>query len=178
MPEARSLGPLGGWSVLFQGRFETPHDGHTWTVDVDFLDFGQRLSLYRDGVRVEEQKSPASFEIGRATTIEAAMGVFGMRRIELVADGQTTMLAPVDGTAEAWRLGLERDRPGLSRAIGAISWTVLVIGLITGLGELMALAGIEPPFALPGPLNTVLGFAALLAALERALRFKTNRWLD
>ena len=30
---------------------------------------------------------------------------------------------------------------------------------------------------LPGALNFLLGIAALAAALERALRFKTSRWL-
>jgi hypothetical protein len=30
---------------------------------------------------------------------------------------------------------------------------------------------------LPGAANFILGIAALAAALERALRFKTNRWL-
>jgi hypothetical protein len=30
---------------------------------------------------------------------------------------------------------------------------------------------------LPGAVNFLLGIAALAAALERALRFKSNRWL-
>jgi hypothetical protein len=178
MAEGSPLKPLDGWSVLFRGRFETCHYGHTWTVDVDFLDFGQKLGLYRDGAQVEEQRSPATFQLEAGTRIEASMGVLGMRQIDLVVDGETTMLAPVDGTLEAWRLRLERDRPGLSRAIGALSWTVLVVALITGIGELIALTGTDPPFAIANPWNTVIGFAALVAALERALRFKTNRWLD
>jgi hypothetical protein len=33
------------------------------------------------------------------------------------------------------------------------------------------------PFTLPGPATFLLGLAALAAALERALRFKNNRWL-
>lgn len=178
MGERRSLTPLDGWNALFRGRFETVHDGHTWTVDVDFLDFKQKLNLYRDGAPIDAQKSPARFQLRAGTTIEASMGVLGMRQIDLVVDGQTKALAPVDGTLEAWRLGLERDRPRLSRAIGAVSWIVLVIALVTGIGELIALTGVEPPFTIPQPFNTIIGFAALLAALERALRFKTNRWLD
>ena len=35
------------------------------------------------------------------------MSLLGMKQIDLIVDGETTMLAPVDGTAEAWRL-----RPG------------------------------------------------------------------
>jgi len=123
-----------------------------------FLD--QRLGLYRDGDLVERKRSPASFELGPGASIEAAIGVF-------------------EGTLEAWRLGLAGERPGLSTVIGAVSWTVLVIALVTGIGELLGLAGLEiGPLALPAALNLVLGVAAIAAAIERALRFKSNRWLD
>jgi hypothetical protein len=171
------LTPLNGWGALFHGRFETSYDGRTWTVDVDFLDPGRKLNLYRDGTPVESQKSPATFELGAGGTIEASMTMLGMRQIDLVVDGETTTLAPVDGTPEAWRLRLGRERPGLSRAIGAISWIVLVIAFVTGLGELVALTGVDSPFAIANPFNTIIGLAALFAALERALRFKTSRWL-
>ena len=84
-----------------------------------------------------------------------------------------------DGTPEAWRLRLERERPGLSRAIGTASWIVLVVALVLGIGELIALVDvwIESPPRLPGPLGILFGLAALVAAFERALRFKSNRWL-
>ena len=66
----------------------------------------------------------------------------------------------------------------MSTVIGAVSWTVLVIALVTGIGELLGLAGRKiGPLALPAALNMVLGVAAI-AATERALRFKSNRWLD
>ena len=61
--------------------------------------------------------------------------------------------------------------------IGAISWIALVIAFVTGVGELVALTGIDSPFAIANPFNTIIGIAALFAALERALRFKTSRWL-
>ncbi|MET0763060.1 MAG: hypothetical protein ABWZ63_12130 [Thermoleophilaceae bacterium] len=127
---------------------------------------------------VDTRKSPATFELGAGATIKASMGVLGMRQIDLVLGGQTTLLAPVDGTPEAWRLRLEREHPGLSRVIGAISWVVLVIALVTGVAELISLTGAEPPLVIGGAVGTLLGFAALAAALERALRFKSNRWLD
>ena len=84
------------------------------------------------------------------------MGMLGMRQVDLVVDGETTMLTPVDGTAEAWRLQLERERPAISRLIGAVSWTVLVVALIYEVPQLIALIGgvvgadYEPPFMLPG----------------------------
>ena len=61
MPESRSLRPLGGWDLVSRGRFEARHDGHVWTVDLDYFDFGEKLHLYRDGVEVDVQRSPAKF---------------------------------------------------------------------------------------------------------------------
>ena len=183
MAESRSLRPLGGWDLLSRGRFEARHDGHVWTVDLDYFDFGEKLHLYRDGVEVEMQKSPAKFDLGSGATIDAAMSLLGMRRIDLVVQGQTTMLTPVDGTAEAWRLQLERERPGLSRLIGVVSWAVLVFALVYEVPQLIALiakaigADFEPRSCCRERPTSLLGIAALAAAIERALRFKSNRWL-
>jgi len=181
--ESRSLRPLGGWDFVSRGRFQTHHDGHVWTVDLDYFDFGEKLHLYRDGVEVEVQKSPATFDVGSSAAIEASMGLLGMRQVDLVVERETTMLTPVDGTAEAWRLQLERERPEASRLIGAVSWIVLLAALLYEVPQLIALisravgADFEPPFTLPAAANFAFGIAALAAALERALRFKSNRWL-
>ena len=180
---SRSLRPLGGWDVVTRGRFEAHHDGHVWTVDLDYFDFGEKLHLYRDGIEVEVQKSPATFRLGAGAEIKASMGLLGMREADLVVDGERTILTPVEGTAEAWRLRLERERPEASRLVGAVSWTVLVVALVYEVPQLLALvagaigADFEAPVTLPGVANFALGIAALAAALERALRFKNNRWL-
>ncbi len=183
MASSRSLRPLGGWDFVSRGRFETPHDGHVWTVDLDYFDFGEKLHLYRDGVEVDLQKSPATFHLGTSATIEASMGLLGMRQVDLVVEGERTMLTPVAGTAEAWRFQLERERSGVSRLIGAISWTVLAFALVYEVPQLIALLGrvigadFQPPIMLPGAANFMLGIATLAAALERALLFKSKRWL-
>jgi hypothetical protein len=181
--ESNSLRPLGGWDIVTRGRFQARHAGHLWTVDLDYFDFGEKLHLYRDGVEVEVQRSPASFRLDAGATINASLSVLGMREADLAVGGETTALTPVEGTAEGWRLGLERERPGLSRLIGLISWIVLVVALVYEVPQLVAFIGgvlgadIEAPFTLPGPANFALGIAALAAALERALRFKSSRWL-
>ena len=91
MAEVRSLRPLGGWDLVSRGRFEARHDGHLWTVDLDYFDFGEKLHLYRDGLEVEVQKSPATFDLGEGATIEASMSLLGMRQIDLVVPGETTI---------------------------------------------------------------------------------------
>jgi hypothetical protein len=172
-----------GGTWVSRGRFEARHEGHVWTVDLDYFDSGEKLHLYRDGVEVDVQKSPAKFDLDGNATIEAETGLLGMRQVDLVVEGETTMLTPADGTAEAWRLRLARERPETSRLIGAVSSTVLVVALIYEVPQLIDLIGnvsgavFAPPFTLPGAANFVLGIAALAAALERALRFKSSRWL-
>ena len=60
---------------------------------------------------------------------------------------------------------------------------MLALALVYEVPQLIALiagfmgADFEPPIMLPGVANFTLGIAALAAALERALRFKSNRWL-
>ena len=152
MPQARPLRPLGGWDLISRGRFEARHHGHVWTVDLDYFDFGEKLHLYRDGVEVDVQKSPAQFELGQS------------------------------GTAEAWRLRLDasvRGQPSdrrhlLGRAGGGVGLRAAAAGRIDR--RRLGRRG-RVPFTLPGPANFALGIAALAAALERALRFKSNRWL-
>jgi hypothetical protein len=104
----RSLRQVGGWDLVARGRFETRYDGHVWTVDLDYLDFGERLRLYRDGLEVEVQRSPATFHLDASATIEASMSLLGMRRIDLVVEGEPTMLTPVEGRprdgGSSWRV--------------------------------------------------------------------------
>ena len=130
-----------GWDLVSRGSFEARHREHVWTVDLDYFDFGEKLHLYRDGIEVEVQKSPARFELGQSAAIEASIGLLGMRQVDLVVEGEATTLTPVDGTAEAWRLRLARERPETSRLIGAISWAVLVVVLVYEIPQLIGLVG-------------------------------------
>jgi len=178
MEPERQLEPLGGLRAFTHGRYEAPYGGHDWTLDVDFIDPGENLRLYRDGVEVGRRRSPGTFELSGDARIEADAGILGMRRIDLVAGEEVLQLVPSPGTPEAWRAGLAERRPVLSRAIGALSWSILVVALLTGIAELLAFVGFDPPLVLSGLANTAVGVLALLAATERALRFKSSRWLD
>ena len=76
---SESLQPVRGLEVIWRGVYEVEHAGHAYAVEVDFFDFAEKLHLYRDGARVETRKSPARFEVDDGATIEAAMGLLGMR---------------------------------------------------------------------------------------------------
>jgi hypothetical protein len=177
MGEPATPSPLGAWGIVSRGRFEAEHGGHRWMVEVDYFDIGDRVTLYRDGVRARQERSPARFELGAGTAIEATVGLLGMERAVLVADGGERRLAPVEGTAEWWRFELERRQPALSRLIGWLAWAVLVAALLIDGTQLLGFVGVDVPFRISGTAATLIGFAALAAALERALAMRSNRWL-
>lgn len=176
--------PVRGWAVLWRSAFGLRHGGHEFVVAVDFLDWDERIRLYRDGRLVDEQRSRARFDLGGAT-LEARMGTYGMRYVRVVdAVGTVHDVPPLPGTAEAWRDRMDRERPTASRAVGVTAWVVLAVALVTQVPQLLALAseitGWTPPFVpdLPGPVNTILTVGGVLAALDRALRRRYHPLLD
>jgi hypothetical protein len=181
---AESLSPVRGLDVIRRGVYEIDHSGHEFAVEVDYLDFSEKIRLYRDGTWVETRKSPARFQIEDGAVIEASMGLLGMRKLRLVGAEGETPLRPAPGTAEARRVSFERRHPTASRLIGVASWAILVAAVVLEIPQLVDLVAdklgfeFDSPLLLPSPVNTLVGVLALLAALERALRFKHNRWLD
>jgi len=175
--------PVRGGGRVWRGAFEVEHAGSTWTVDVDFFDWQERVGLYRDGVRVDERRSRARSPLPGGARIEAGLSTFGMRRVHLVVGGHEEQLRPAPGTGEAWRADLGRRRPRVARALGALSWTVLVVALVTQVPGWVdgaaGLLGAEPVvgWELPAPVDVVLSVAGVLAALERALAMRWSRWL-
>ena len=112
------------------------------------------------------------------------MGPLGMKQVDLVVNGEKLARCyPSTGRPRRGASGSSRIARELSRAIGAASWVVLVIALVLEVPQLAALIGdglgadLEPPLMPSGPANFIIGIAALAAAVERALRFKSNRWL-
>jgi hypothetical protein len=182
--QVKRLEPVRGLEVVWRGVYEVAHAGARYAVEVDFFDFAEKVHLYRDGMRVETKKSPARFVIDGEAVIESSMGVFGMKTLRLVDGSSEIPLRPAEGVAEARRAAFERDHPGAGRLIGALAWLVLVIALLIEIPELVRVIGdavgldFDPPVELPPFADGVLGVLALAAALDRALRFKSNRWLD
>jgi hypothetical protein len=178
------LKPVRGIEVIWRGVYEVDHAGHHYAVEVDYFDFAEKVRLYRDGTRVNTRKSPARFEIDGGAAIEASMGLLGMKTLRLIEPGGETALTPAEGVAEARRADFERRNPRVSRIVGVLAWLVLVIALIIEIPEIIRLIGdavgfeFTPPIQLSPLANGLLGVLALAAALDRALLFKSNRWLD
>ncbi len=184
--DGSALRPVRGWQWLWRGVFGTEHAGTRWDVEVDYLDWDEKVLLYRDGVQERVQRGTSRFELDDGARIEVAWSLLGMRRAHLVLpDGAELLLAPAPGTAERWRADLDRDRPGLSRRLATASWAVLTLALLLQVPQLLELGArvtgwyeFSSPVALPASLNTPLSVAALLAGLERALRLRHHWLLD
>ncbi|MCK9794106.1 hypothetical protein M1843_10145 [Isoptericola sp. 4D.3] len=164
-----------------------------WSVDVrlwgDSDDGEVRARLYRDGVHAATSKVPAEFPV-TGGTVQVDTSSYGLRRCHFVTpDGRERQLEPDPASAEGRRARLERDRPGLSRALGVVSWAVLVVALVIGAPQVVEQITQIPPVAehvgtftspvhLPAGLNVALLIATLLASSERALRLRYHWLLD
>ncbi|GAB2621096.1 hypothetical protein [Pseudactinotalea suaedae] len=185
------------WQPLSRALFHlslTGADGEpeTWSVDVRLWgdDNGDVFAeLYRNGAHHARSKVPAELPV-TGGTVQVATSSYGLRRCHYVTEsGQERQLVPDPASAEGRRARLERDRPGLSRAIGALTWTVLAVALVLGIPQIVEQITQIPPVAenvgtftspvhLPGWLNIGLGVAAAVASTERALRLRYHWLLD
>ncbi|KIP53494.1 hypothetical protein [Leucobacter komagatae] len=180
------LPPISGWDIVTRGSFAIEHSGEELVVDVDYFDFSERIRLYRAGQLLETRSSPATFSVDETTRVEAEMSLLGMKRVDLVdtSSAERLRFQPRSGTGEAWRAELANRWPRLNRALGVASWSVLAFSLLTQLPVYFnmtvgRLVGAElPTFDFLAGVNTALSVAGVIAALDRALQLKYNRWLD
>ena len=179
--------------ALWRGLYGIAHGGKQWVVEVDYFDFSETVTLFCDGIEFAKGRSPARFQLDPHTTIEAAMALYGMKRIHLVdgRSGDATMLRPLAGTGESLRMSFEKRHPLASRLIAILSWMILSVTLVTQVPNLVnSLAnGTEllrlpltlphiPTFALPAWANGALSILGIAAGLDRGLRMKHNVLLD
>ena len=196
--DGRPLKRFRWWQTLSRSLFYLPADGAAgrpvvYAVEVNHLksdDNGDtEAHLYRDGLRYARVRLPAVFPV-EAGTIEVMTSAFGIRRCHFVADdGSEQQLVPDPRSAEGRRARLDRERPVLSRWIGALSLILIVVPLILGLPQTIESMSrfppladrfgvLESPIAAPAWVNIVLVVSATLGSSERALRLRYNRWLD
>ncbi|WP_354004673.1 hypothetical protein [Ruania suaedae] len=185
------------WQPLSRAllHLDLPEDDgrtHRWSVDVRLWgdSNGEILAqLYRDGSHRAGSKLPALFRVPGGE-IEVVTSGYGLRRCHYVPDnGPERQLVPDPASAEGRRARLERRRPALSRAIGAVSITVLLVSLVLGVPQVIEQVSHIPivaerigsfvsPIQLPAVLNVGLVVAGLVASSERALRLRYHWLLD
>ncbi len=175
------------FDVFWRGLYEAQIGESIYTVEIDYFDIRERIALYRYGVLVDSQKSPAAFALPEGGRIEAAMALYGVKYARVVDGGRSgggeAQLAPALGSAEYLRMRFEHQHPVLSRSIAVLAWVILVVALVTQIPVTLNSFGYwfgftVPTFALPSWANTVLAVAGLFAALDRAFRMKHNPLLD
>ncbi|MGO1266712.1 MAG: hypothetical protein ACTMIY_08785, partial [Microbacterium gubbeenense] len=145
--------------------------------------------LYVDGRNQARSKMPAVFVVPGGTIQVTASG-YGMKRCRFVGDdGEIRRLTPDPASAEGRRAQLERSRPGLSRAIGALSAVILIVGLVLGVPQIVeditrippvadAIGTFVSPIRLSFGVNIALLLSTLAASTERALRLRYSWILD
>lgn len=162
------------------------------TVEVrhggDMTDGEVRARLYVDGALQSYAKLPTRFSVPGGH-IEVAITGFGLKRCHYVGtNGVEQQLTPDPRSAEGRRARLHRRHPGVSRAIGLLSITFVVIGLCVEVPQIIeALSQIPPvadsigtftsPLRLPLHINLIVGLAAIVGSTERALRMRSS-WID
>jgi len=167
----------------------------TYAVDVRYLqgltsdDGDGRADLYLDGRHHAASRLPAAFPV-EGGTIEVVVTLFGLRRCHYVTDAGTEhQLVPDPASGEGRRARLERERPAISRLIGACSVAVLVVSVLLLVPQLVQAVTEFPPVAdrfetfsspvtLPAWLNIGVTLAAAAASTERALRLRYHWLLD
>lgn len=178
------LKKYGNWHWLWRGLFELQTKDGLYHIDVDYFDFDERIHVYKDGELVDTKKSPAKVMLEDKASIEAGLSTYGMKYVRLRgADGKTSNFAPSKGTPEAWRKNFNQNHPRSSKVLNVFSWTVLIIAAITQLPELINILSQWfntklPTFELPFWANITLSVAGVIAALDRALQLKHNKWID
>lgn len=196
--DGSALPPYRWWQLLNRTLFHLVLPGaggaaERWSVDTrlwgDNDDGEVRARLYRDGINVFQSKLPAEFEVPGGN-IQIAASSFGLRRAHYVSDaGIERQLQPDPASAEGRRARLQRNNPGVSRAIGVLSILILIVALVLGVPQLIETITSIPvvadvvgtftsPIHLPAWFNTTLVIAALAASTERALRLRYHWLLD
>lgn len=164
----------------------------TYSIDVrpagDVTDGEVRARLYVDGSLRSYAKLPTRFEVSDGH-IEVAINGFGLKRCHYVrADGTEQQLSPDPASAEGRRARLHYRHPGTSRVIGIISTALVIVGLSVEVPQVIASLSQIPliadsigtftsPIQLPIQINLLIGLAAVIGSMERALRMRSS-WID
>ncbi|MFC9426608.1 hypothetical protein [Streptomyces sp. NPDC056987] len=196
--DGRPLKRFRWWQLPYRSLFylRLPDGGGgqaVYAVDVkrgqDQTSSEAKADLYLDGRHHARSRLPAAFPVPGGT-VEVRLSGFGLRRCHYVtAKGTEHLLVPDAASAEGRRAHLDRAHPVLSRGIGTVSLTALVVALVMLVAQLaekiteVAVVA-ERVGAFTSPVhpsfwgNVVLTAVTLAAGTERALRLRYSRLLD
>ncbi|WP_431031519.1 hypothetical protein [Plantibacter sp. RU18] len=164
----------------------------TYTIDVrhagDMTDGAIRARLYVDESLHSYSTMPARFAVpgGR---IDVTINGLGLKRCHYVrTDGSEVQLTPDPTSAEGRRARLHRRHPSLSRLIGIVSAALVLAGLCVTVPQIIESISQIPPIAdsigtftspvqLSLQVNLLIGLAAVIGSMERALRMRSS-WID
>ncbi|WP_430591694.1 hypothetical protein [Humidisolicoccus flavus] len=195
--DGRPLQRFRWWQLLSRSLFHlrlTDAQGERQTYSVDVRHFGDsdgevRAHFFLNDTHHAQSKLPAMLEIPGGA-IEVVVSTYGIRRCHFIGDnGVQRQLTPDPASGEGRRARLDRDNPGLSRAIGFASFAILAVALVLGLPQIIEqitnidivaenVGTFTSPIHLPGWLNITLLVASIIASMERALRLRYNWILD
>ena len=197
--DGRALKRFRWWQMLTRALFHlrlVNDDGREmlYAVDVKHQSGGSdgyvKAHLFLDGRHHAESRVPAVFPV-QGGTVEVRASGFGLKRCHYVtAEGAEFQLAPDPASAEGRRARLDRSHPALSRCIGSLSVSVLVVGVVLLVLQLAEQITRDPagvaqyvgtftsPIDLPAWGNAVVGLVTVAASTERALRLRYSRLLD
>lgn len=181
------------WQIFTRSLFyiRLPEEDGTssvYAVNVHYFDEDEIADMYRNGKHVAKTKLPGVFPVPGGV-IEVETTTYGLKRMHYVTDDGEEMLSPHPNSLEGLRLRFDARFPRASNMIKNTAIIVLLISLILGLPQLVALVSqipfiaekfgtFESPIILPNWLNITLTVAAGLAALERAITLRYHWLID
>lgn len=162
---------------------------NVYAVNVDYFNEDETTELYLNGKHHATSNLPATFPVTNGY-IEVATTTFGLKRMHYVtADGTEQQLAPHPRSMEGLRMKFDQRFPGISKLIGIAAIIILLVSLVLGLPQLVALISqidfisdrfgtFESPIVLSDWLNMTLVVGGTLAALERAITLRSHWLID
>lgn len=200
--DGRPLRPFRWWQVISGRKLfylpATAGESSKYAIDIRFWGkqgWGKEGSddgiahLFRDGRHHAQSRLPARFPL-EAGTVEVSKSGFGLKRVHYVRpDGREMQLVADPKSTMGRRLRFDQEHPALSRAVGAVSVVMLIVGIGLNLLQLMEpmsqippilehVGPFESPLHLPLWLNITLAFGTAVASMERALRLRYHWLLD
>lgn len=157
-----------------------------YAVNVNYFDEDEKADLYKDGKHIATTYLPGIFPVPGGE-IEVELTTYGLTRMHYVTESDERILSPDPLSMEGLRLRFDKRYPRASNVIKYAAIIILLTSIALGFPQLLQLitsipfiadkiGTFESPINLPEWLNSILFFAGIAAAFERAITLR-NHWL-